>query len=282
MSISNFEIRIPKSPEDARGRPLEFQAPARRIVSLVPSITEALFILGAGEAVVGVTNFCAEPREQVRTRTMVGGPKTVRCDVVVTLHPDLIIANMEENREADVEELERAGLRVLVTYPRTVRDGIQVIRDLGVVTGTSQCAEVIASQCEAAHEETRRSLCGRQPLRVFCAIWRRPYMTINGDTYVSDVLRTCGGENVFRDRPTRYPVVTPEEIAALQPDVILLPDEPFPFGERHRDEFREHKDVPAVRADRLHLLDGKVLSWYGPRIAGSLRVLTQVLHSPQT
>ncbi len=264
--------------QDSRGRVLEIEAPPSRIVSLVPSITEALFILGAGGAVVGVTNFCGEPREEVRTRTLVGGPKTVRCDIIGTLRPDLIIANMEENRRADVEALERTGLRVLVTHPRTVREGVQLIRDLGVVSGASQRAEQIASQCEKAHEETERSLHGRPPLRVFCAIWRRPYMTINADTYVSDMLQTCGGENVFRDQPKRYPVVTLKEIAAQQPEVILLPDEPFPFQERHRDEFGEFKDIPAVRADRLHLLDGKILSWYGPRIAGSLRTLAGILH----
>ncbi len=102
-------------------------------------------------------------------------------------------------------------------------------------------------------------------------------MTINADTYMSNMLQTCGGENIFRDRPKRYPVVTLEEIAARQPEVILLPDEPFPFRERHRDEFSECNDIPAVRANRLHLLDGKILSWYGPRIAGSLRALTQIL-----
>ncbi len=263
--------------QDARGGALNFEAPARRIVSLVPSITDALFTLGAGEAVVGVTKFCTEPREQVRTRTKVGGPKTVRCDAVVELRPDLVIANMEENRKADVEALERARLRVLVTYPRTVREGIQLIRDLGVVTGTSQDAEVIAAECDTAREEIERDQGRWRPLRVFCAIWRRPYMTVSGGTYVSDVLRTCGGENVFRDHPKPYPVVTLEEIAALRPEAILLPDEPFPFGERHRDEFKTLTDIPAVRNGRLHLLDGKILSWHGPRIAGSLRSLAEIL-----
>ncbi len=264
--------------QDARGSTLQLEEPARRIVSLVPSLTEALFTLGAGETVVGVTNFCAEPREEVRTRPKVGGPKTVRCAAIVKLDPDLVIANMEENRKADVEALEQAGLRVLVTYPRTVREGIQLIRDLGLAVGPCRRAEALAAECEAAHEEIQRSRPGWRPLRVFCAIWRRPYMTINGDTYVSDVLQTCGAENIFRDHAKRYPVVTLEEVASLKPDVILLPDEPFPFGERHREEFRVLKGIPAVRADRIHLLDGKVLSWYGPRIGGSLRALIQILH----
>jgi ABC-type Fe3+-hydroxamate transport system substrate-binding protein len=104
-------------------------------------------------------------------------------------------------------------------------------------------------------------------------------MTINHDTFIHDMLRVCGGENIFRDRPQRYPKVTPADISARKPEVILLPDEPFPFQERHLAEFQALEDVPAVRAGRLRLLDGKVLSWYGPRIAASLRTLSRLLLS---
>jgi ABC-type Fe3+-hydroxamate transport system substrate-binding protein len=102
-------------------------------------------------------------------------------------------------------------------------------------------------------------------------------MTINGDTYVDDMLRICGGESIFHDRQERYPTVTLAEMAARRPEVILLPDEPFPFSDRHLADFHALPDVPAVRAGRLCLVDGKVLSWYGPRIAESLRTLTGIL-----
>ncbi len=217
--------------QDAFGRPFGLEGPARRIVSLIPSITETLFSLGAGDRVVGVSKFCTEPPEKIEAKTKVGGQKNPRLDAIVALKPDLVITNVEE----------------------------------------------IATACEAAMAEVERAVAGRARVRVFCPIWRGPYMTVNHDTYVNDVLHTCGGENIFRDRPDRYPTVALAEMAALKPEVILLPDEPFPFGEKHLDDFRTFPDVPAVRAGRLCLLDGKMVSWYGPRIAESLRTLTSIL-----
>ncbi len=262
---------------DAFGKAFELAEPARRIVSLIPSITETFFSLGVGDRVVGVTKFCSEPVDGVRTKPKVGGQKNPRLEAIVALKPELVVANVEENRKEDVEAMWAAGLSVLVTYPRTVREGIQLIRDLGVLIGERDRAGGMAAACESALEEVERVVNRRSPVRVFCPIWRRPYLTINGDTYVNDILQTCGGENVFRHRPLRYPPVTLQEMAALRPEVILLPDEPFPFGERHLDDFRAFPDVPAVRAGRLCLMDGKVLSWYGRRIAASLRTLLGIL-----
>jgi len=264
--------------QDAFGKPFEMAEPARRIVSLIPSITEIFFTLGVGDRVVGVTKFCTEPPEGVAGKPKVGGQKNPRLDAIIDLKPDLVVANVEENRKEHVEALQAAGLPVLVTYPRTVREGIRLIRDLSVVTDTVAQAEAIAGRCEAALAEAGEATVGRAPVRVFCPIWRNPYMTINHDTFIHDMLRVCGGGNVFRDHSQRYPKVTLSEMAALKPEVVLLPDEPFPFGERHLEDFSPWKEVPAIRAGRLHLLDGKVLSWYGPRIAESLRTLFKLLH----
>lgn len=263
--------------KDAFGQCFELAGPAQRIISLIPSITEIFFSLGVGDRVVGVTKFCTEPPDGVKGKPKVGGQKNPRADAIIDLKPDLVVANVEENRKEDVEAMWAAGLKVLVTYPRTVREGIQLIRDLGVLTGESDRAEAIAATCEAALAEVERGTAGRARARVFCPIWRKPYMTINGDTYVDAMLRTCGGENIFRDRPTRYPTVTLEEMAVLRPDVVLLPDEPYPFGAKHLTDFQAFPDVPAVRAGRIRLMDGKVLCWYGPRIAESLRTLAATL-----
>jgi len=263
--------------KDAFGRRFELPGPACRIVSLIPSITEIFFSLGVGDRVAGVTKFCTEPPDGVRTKPKVGGQKNPRLDAIAALKPDLVVSNVEENRREDVEAMWAAGLRVLVTYPRTVREGIQLIRDLGVLTGERDRAEVMATRCDEALAEAARRTAGRTPVRIFCPIWRRPYMTINGDTYVDDMLRICGGESIFHDCQERYPTVTLAEMAARRPEVILLPDEPFPFSDRHLADFHALPDVPAVRAGRLCLVDGKVLSWYGPRIAESLRTLTGIL-----
>jgi len=263
---------------DAFGQPFEVAEPARRIISLIPSITEIFFSLGVGDRVVGVTKFCTAPPAGVAGKPKVGGQKNPRVDAIIDLKPDLVVANVEENRKEHVEALRAAGVNVFVTYPRTVREGIQLIRDLGVLTDTSAQAGAIAAGCEASLAEVAQATAGRAPVRVFCPIWRNPYMTVNQDTFIHDMLRVCGGENIFLDHPERYPRVQLGEVAARKPEVILLPDEPFPFGEKHLGDFEALGDVPAVRAGRLHLLDGKVLSWYGPRIAASLRTLFTLLN----
>jgi ABC-type Fe3+-hydroxamate transport system substrate-binding protein len=104
-------------------------------------------------------------------------------------------------------------------------------------------------------------------------------MTVNGDTYVHDMLSVCGGDNVFAGVPKRYPEVTLAEIAGARPDVILLPDEPYRFRRAHFADFAPHPEIPAVRDGRLHLVDGKLLSWYGPRIARALEALPPLLAS---
>jgi ABC-type Fe3+-hydroxamate transport system substrate-binding protein len=122
-------------------------------------------------------------------------------------------------------------------------------------------------------ERARRSVAGRPAVRVFYAIWRDPYMTINADTYIHDVLTVCGATNVFADSAGRYPAVTLEEVAARRPEVVLLPDEPFRFRRVHVKDFARYEEVPAVRDGRIHLIDGKPLSWHGPRIADALGAL---------
>ena len=189
------------------------------------------------------------------------------------LAPDLVVANMEENRRDVVEALRAEGMPVWVTFPRTVVEGIGLIREIGALTATEAPAEGLARSLEAAHARVLARVAGAPRARVFCPIWRGPYMTINGDTYVHDMLRTCGGDNVFAARSARYPTVTLEEVRAAAPEVILLPDEPYRFRATHRADFAALTDVPAVRGGRVHLVDGKLLSWYGPRIAMALERL---------
>ena len=193
------------------------------------------------------------------------------------LAPDLVVANMEENRRDVVEALRAEGVPVWVIFPRTVADGIGLVRDLGALTATEATAEALARPLEVARARALTRVADRPRPRVFCPIWRGPYMTINHDTYVHDMLRTCGGDNVFAASPARYPTVTLEEVRAAAPDVILLPDEPYRFRAAHRADFAPLADVPAVRADRVHLVDGKLLSWYGPRIAEALERLPALL-----
>jgi ABC-type Fe3+-hydroxamate transport system substrate-binding protein len=250
--------------------------PARRIVSLVPSTTELLCALGLADTLVGVTVYCVEPREVVRTKTRVGGEKDPDLAVIRRLAPDLVVANIEENTREHVEALRDAGLRVWLTYPRSVADSLAMIRELGEVTGARAAADALLAELTPLHAEVRARLAGRRPTPVFYPIWRDPWMTIGRDTYIHDLLATCGGANVFGDRD-RYPAITLAEAAARAPEVVLLPDEPFRFRRAHLRELETFGDMPAVRAGRLHLVDGKRFSWHGPRLAEALRTVPALL-----
>lgn len=255
---------------DVRGRP-------RRIVSLVPSLTEALFAFGLDEAIVGVTRFCVEPREGVAAKTKVGGTKTPDLPRLIELEPDLVIANAEENRKEDIEALIGAGLTVFVTYPRTVAGAIEMMRQLAEMTDSRERAKPLIAEAERALAEVQ-SQYEEKAVKVFCPIWRNPWMTIGPDTYTHDVITVCGGRNVYHDRWDRYPRVDLSEVAYRDPAVILLPDEPYRFGERHLPELLALQSVSAVRNRRIYLMEGKHLCWYGPRIGGSLRVVAGLIH----
>jgi ABC-type Fe3+-hydroxamate transport system substrate-binding protein len=265
---------------DASGTALEPGGPPRRIVSLIPSTTETLCALGLADALVGVTVYCREPAAVVRTKTRIGGEKNPDLAKIRALQPDLVIANVEENVREHIDMLRAWGIPVWVTYPRTVAEAIGMIRELGEVTGTAARAGALAAELEALYERVSAAAARRLPVPVFYPIWREPWMTINRDTYVHDMLRVCGGANVFADRPERYPSVTLAEVAARRPEVILLPDEPFRFRRAHRADFAPYADVPAVGAGRILLVDGKPFSWHGPRIGEALRTLPALFAPP--
>ncbi len=265
---------------DAVGKRLHLPVFPSRIISLVPSITETLFVLGLAQRVVGVTRFCTEPSAGVAHMPKVGGQKNPDLAKIRSLHPDLVIANVEENRREDVEALEAIGIAVYTTYPRTVEQGIGMIRELGRVTGTEEKADTIVRMIESTYGEISRDTAGHSPVRVFCPIWRKPYMSINRDTYIHDVLQTCGGENIFAEKSDRYPTISLTEVVDRNPEVILLPDEPYPFHSRHLVDFRPFEGlIPALRTGRVRFVDGKLLSWYGPRIGESLRTIRLLLRS---
>ncbi len=262
-------------------RQLEVKTTPQRIVSLVPSLTETLFAFGLGDNVVGVTNFCVEPADKLAGKARVGGTKSLNVERVRELEPDIVIANAEENREEDIRQILRAGISVFMTFPRTVHGAISMMRRLADVTGAQEAARPIIEEAEAALQEAKAANQGRRPLRVFCPIWRRPWMTIGPDTYMHDFLLACGGINIFSDRHDRYPRIELEEVSRRIPEVILLPSEPYHFNLRHAQEFSQYSHVPAVQDQRIYVVDGKLLGWYGPRIATSLRFVRNLLWGDQ-
>jgi ABC-type Fe3+-hydroxamate transport system substrate-binding protein len=276
-----------------RGKALIFDHPPERVISLVPSITESLFDLGFGPKVVGITDYCILPAEALKDLPRIGGPKTPRVADILALKPDLVAANMEENTIEAVTELEEAGIKVWVTFPQTIRQSLDVLWLL-VGLFKSRTAAVRLETLELTVEWAESAIEDQKPWRYFCPIWQDEagWMTINHQTYVNDVLRILGGKNVFADRnfhnppnpeaspeqdekqPIRYPRVTVGDIRDAAPEVIILPSEPFAFGEADRLRFQElFPNIPAVRKGRIHAIDGSLITWHGTRLARTLREL---------
>ena len=260
---------------DARGRQHRLDGPPLRIVSLVPSLTETLFALGLGERVIGVTDYCVHPASGVGGLPRVGGTKNPSIERIAGLQPDLVLANREENTLRDVERLEALGLRVFVTYARSVREGVEDISLLARIEACPRAAVPIVEAIESAWERARERRPDPAP-RVAALVWKRPYMAVGPDTFAHDLIGECGGHNAFGAGERRYPRVDEDALVAAAPQVILLPTEPYAFGPRDRDELLA-LDVPAAAEGRVHVIEGELLSWYGPRIARALDLLSELI-----
>ncbi len=230
----------------------------RRIVSLVPSLTEALAALGLDAETVGITRFCVHPAGWKQRKAVVGGTKGTDPARVLALAPDLVVANREENDRAPVEALAAAGVPVWLSDIATVADALDALRSLGRVSARAAEGDALAARVADAFAGVPPP---PRPVRAVYLIWRDPWMTVGADTIVHDVLARTGVANAFGDR-ARYPAVTPDEIRAADPDVVMLSSEPYPFAAKHVAEVQ----ALAPRA-RVVLVDGEAFSWYGPRLA---------------
>ena len=250
---------------DDLGTPLASPQPPRRVVSLVPSLTEAVAVT-APELLVGATKYCTHPADLDVAR--VGGSKYPSVDEILALQPDLVIVNAEENRREDAEALRAAGVNVWVTFPRTVAgalDSLGRLFDALQVPRPDWLAE--AHQVWAVPPAPPRG-------RHVTVVWRRPWVTVGPDTFASDVLRQLGWVNAFTDPGQRYPRPGLAEIRALQPDLVVLPDEPYAF--RADDGPESFPDLPCA------LVSGRHLTWYGPSLAEARAVLERQLSSART
>ena len=267
---------------DALGRLLTVRQRPERIVSLVPSLTEALFAFGLEQEIVGVTRFCVEPRRGVAGKTKVGGTKALDVAKIEALEPDLVVASAEENSPADVAQLIDHGCPVFVTLVTSVESAIGLLRQLATITDTTAAARPSIQRAKEALAFVQAAAAGRERVRVFCPIWRNPYQTGGRGTYMDDVISVCGGRNVFGERQERYPPLELAEMAALDPEVILLPSEPYRFTKRHKVDFKAFAEVTAVKNGHIFLIDGRMLTWYGPRIARSLSEVKRLLDIART
>lgn len=279
--------------------------PPRRVVSLVPSMTESLFVLGFGDSVVGVTEYCIHPADKVAGLPKLGGTKNPDVSRIASLKPDLVLVNQEENTQAAVEALLAAGLRVWMTFPLTVDQALDDLRALLAIYHTDKPALHINS-LQMALDWARAAAVDQPPVRYFCPIWQQGeeldmwWMTFNKNTYMDSLLAVFGGQNVFAEREKRepleadlgraegqpaegdrrYPRVSQEEVIEAMPDLILLPSEPFVFGQGHLPALRNLLAfTPAVKTDNLRLVDGALLTWPGVRLGRALQELPALFPS---
>lgn len=272
-----------------------------RVVSLVPSMTESLFEMGLGDCVVGITDYCIYPKEKLLDLHRVGGTKNARIEDILLLEPDLVIANREENNQSTVEHLKAVGIPVWVTFPLSIADVLADLRDIAGLFQSSTAfiqIDILERAIEWAHiaaeDQGSRSY--------FCPIWfgrlngETPWwMTFNDQTYCGDLLKMLGGVNIFAERvrykpiaadlgiikgtksvndDSRYPRVSLAEVIAADPEIILLPDEPYHFENEHYIKIEELlADTRAVRESSIYCVDGTLITWHGTRLGSALRDL---------
>ena len=284
---------------------IHFQQPPSRVVSLVPSLTESLFDLGLGEYLVGITDYCVYPEAGVANLPRLGGPKNASKEAILALQPELVVANQEENSKELVESLEAEGIKVWVTLPKTLRQALDVLWTI-VGLYQSRGAAIRLETLELTLDWAEEAAKERPTWNYFCPIWQslseegpQWWMTFNQETYMHDLLRLMGGRNVFAERQrqypveadlgltsaepagerdTRYPRVILSEIIQANPEVILLPDEPYTFDADRRLRLEGLLGATqAVKSNRVIEVEGSLLTWHGTRLARALQDLPGIL-----
>jgi iron complex transport system substrate-binding protein len=278
-----------------------------RVVCLVPSTTESLLAFGLGDRLVGVTDFCLLDENIPSIPERVGGTKMPAIERILGLNPDLILANQEENSREAITALAEKGIPIWLSFPKSVDEAIADLWILIRIFNKERELSPRIVTLERSLEWTRRAFLDQPRMRYFCPIWKDAssgwWMTFNQNTYSHTILAFCGGENVFcererrypleaelgkapaedpQGRDTRYPRVILSEILAAEPELILLPSEPYAFNSTDLEEATElFIDTPAVQQGQIHLLDGRLITWHGIRMAEAIGALPRYFQSSE-
>lgn len=228
----------------------------------MPSQTELLYDLGLDDEVAGITKFCVHPQHWFRNKIKVGGTKNVNMKIIHDIHPDLIIANKEENTKEQIEELAKQ-YPVWISNIATLADAIEMIGLVGDLINKPSAAKKITSEIADLFLSLKNEYKDSQRAAYF--IWRKPYMAAGGDTFINDMMKYCGLKNIFTDN-LRYPRIDIEELKLNEQhtkgcELLLLSSEPFPFSQKHIEELQ-----PYLHGTKIILADGEMFSWYGSRL----------------
>lgn len=247
--------------KDQIGRELLLEQPAKRIVSLVPSLSELVADLGARNQLVGLTSWCVHPKGMREEKVVIGGTKNLDIESIKALQVDLIIGNKEENIQEQVEDL-GDDIPVYISDVESLRDAYDMITDIGRLAGrTSEAEEMVAN-----FQALERQITKQEELSFLYFIWRDPWMVAGRESYISHLLELVGLQNLAPKNAGRYPELSWEDIQSLNPDRIILSSEPYRFKSGDLKGFQE-------AGFRSHLVDGELFTWYGSRIGKSLRFL---------
>lgn len=249
---------------DQIGHQLSLDVFPKRIISVVPSQTELLYDLGLENELVGITKFCIHPKKWFETKVRVGGTKTLDLEKIKQLKPDLIIANKEENTKEQIEELQRL-FPVWTSNIRNLVDSLEMIQQVGKITNTEKNANEIIAKIEKDFEHL--ASIKKQPKSTLYFIWKNPYMSIGTTTFIHDVMKRAGFMNALKSKEN-YPIITEEQIKTINPQLILLSSEPFPFKEKHIKQFEN-----ICPNAQILLVDGELFSWYGSRLTKTVHYL---------
>lgn len=255
---------------DQLGRKLHLSQTPKKIISLVPSQTELLHDLGLDEEVIGITKFCVHPDKWFRIKTRVGGTKQLHIEKIKELKPDLIIANKEENVKEQIEELEKY-FPVWISDVNNLEEALKMIRDIGKIVNKQNESEKLVQQIQSRF--TQLSIPNFK-LKTCYLIWKDPYMTIGGNTFISNMMKHAGFENMFEYK-TRYPEVTIAELQIANCQLLFLSSEPYPFAQKNIDELQTQ--LPNTK---IILVDGEMFSWYGSHLIKAPKYFMQLQQTP--
>lgn len=273
-----------------------------RVVSLVPSVSDSLFAFGLSSKVVGITDYCPSPGPSATEPRRVGGTKNPDPDLIKDLSPDLVIANQEENDQENIEMLAEAGLEIWLTFPKSISTAMADLRIMARIFGLKHEALAILETLEKTYDWMRLADRSEPAPKFFCPIWEAKdqswWMTFNDQTFAHAMLSLCGGTNAFtererkyplaadlgktspkldKDRDTRYPRVLVEEVVQTNPEIVILPNEPYSFQEQ---DIKRISDMlagtPAAENENIVLIDGRLITWPGIRMAHAFAELPRI------
>ena len=253
---------------DQLNNTIELNAFPKRIISLVPSQSELLWDLGLREELVGITKFCIHPKELHQSVTHIGGTKTLNIDKIRLLKPDVIIGNKEENEQAQIEALQKE-FKVWMSNINTLDDSLSMIEGIGELVTKNAEAKKIIALINTSFKQLKQT---HQTVLYF--IWKKPYMVAGRATFIGHLLEKIGLKNSIKDINSRYPTLSLEDIISLNPELIFLSSEPFPFKERHVKELQ--KQLPNTR---ILIVDGELFSWYGSRLTHSVKYFNELIEN---